>query len=122
MVGPGFPTDIRGRKSLIRLTRLRAAVMETVESRLLLANSALAFPNADGRLVYAPNAAGDVIPEFSQVGFKNGTIPLPNTSGGVIVPVKQTINPGAAGVDMTTTIQNAINAVSALALDANGFR
>src|SRR4051812_41230981 len=97
-------------------------LVETLEGRRLLASSALVFAGPDGRLIYTPNAAGDRIPDFSQVGYKTGSVPLPNTAGGVAVPVKQTINPGAAGVDMTTAIQNAINAVSALSLDPNGFR
>ena len=69
-----------------------------------------------------PTPQGDVIPNFSMVGYMTGDVPLPDTTGGVSVPVKVTINPGAAGVDMTTTIQNAINTVSAMTPDANGFR
>src|SRR3954454_21370500 len=94
---------------------------ESLEIRQLLAASSIVFQGADGRLVYAPTAVGDRIPDFSQVGYKTGNVPLPSTPGGVSVPVKQTVNPGAAGADMTTTIQNAINAVSALPLDGNGF-
>ena len=56
------------------------------------------------------------------VGYMTGNVPLPDASGGVTVPVKQTINPGAPGVDMLSTIQNAINVVSAITPDANGFR
>lgn len=102
--------------------RIRRACVEALESRVLLSTSSLVFPGADGRLVYMPNAAGDVIPDFSSVGYMTGTVPLPDTTGGAAVPVKQTVHPGAAGVDMTATIQNAINAVSALTPDANGFR
>src|SRR3954451_13289298 len=102
--------------------RCRRPVLESLEGRTLLANSVWAFPGADGRLVYGTQPSGDRIPDFSMVGYKNGSVALPNTTGGVAVPVKQTINPGAVGVDMTSTIQNAINAVSALSLDANGFR
>jgi autotransporter-associated beta strand protein len=98
------------------------AVLETLETRRLLAVSSIVYAGADGRLVYAPDAQGDVIPDFSMVGYKTGNVSLPNTAGGVSVPVKQTINPGAPGVDMTATIQGAINAVSALAPDGNGFR
>src|SRR5690349_1849972 len=99
--------------------RSRRRNLEPLEPRRLLAASAIVFPGAgDGRLVYAPTPVGDVIPDFSQVGYKTGNAPLPNTPGGVTVPVKQTVNPGAAGADMTSTIQSAINAVSALPLDA----
>src|SRR4051812_4412387 len=114
--------DPRGRRGLGLSTGATGAVAQALEQRWLLASSSLAFPGTDGRLIYAPTAAGDVIPDFSMVGYKTGNVPLPDTSGGVSVPVKQTLNPGAPGVDMTTTIQNAINAVSALSLDANGFR
>src|SRR5437773_3065352 len=111
-------SEILRRRSFVRA----AAAVETLESRRLLANSTIVFPGADGRLVYAPNAQGDIIPDFSMVGYKAGNGPLPNTSGGVSVPVKQSVNPGAAGVEMASTIQTAINAVQALPLDANGFR
>src|SRR5215212_5815161 len=104
------------------IVRASRAAIETLEARTLLAQSAYAYPGEDGRLVYGPTALGDFIPDFSQVGYKTGNVPLPNTAGGVTVPVKQTIFPGAAGVDMTATIQTAINAVGNLAQDANGFR
>jgi autotransporter-associated beta strand protein len=93
-----------------------------LEIRALLANSTLVFPGPDGRLVYTPQADGDQIPDFSGVGYLTGNVPLPDTSGGIQVPVTQTINPGAPGVDMHDTIQNAINSVSGLTPDANGFR
>ena len=69
-----------------------------------------------------PDAQGDVIPNFSNVGYLTGDVPLPDTAGGISVPVKVTINPGVPGVDMTTTIQNAINTVAGMTPDANGFR
>jgi autotransporter-associated beta strand protein len=102
--------------------RIAAAVLETLENRRLLAASAIAFLGPDGRLIYAPDAQGDVIPDFSMVGYKTGNVPLPNTAGGVTVPVKRTINPGAPGVDMTSTIQGAIDDVEDDVMDANGFR
>src|SRR5262249_19221160 len=82
--------------------------------------SSIVYAGADGRLVYTPDAQGDVIPDFSRVGYKTGNVPLPNTAGGVTVPVRQTLSP--TGGDMTSTIQAAINAVSAMPLDGNGFR
>src|SRR5689334_14073198 len=101
--------------------RVARAAVETLEARRLLSTSTIVFPGPDGRLVYAPNAQGDVVPDFSMVGYETGNVALPDTTGGLTVPVKQTVNPGAPGVDMTATIQNAINAVAALAPDANGF-
>src|SRR5262245_5160702 len=91
--------------------RLDRAVLETLENRTLLAASALAFLGPDGRLLYTPDAQGDVIPDFSMVGYKTGNVPLPNTPGGVTVPVKITLNPGAPGVDMAAIIQAAIDDV-----------
>src|SRR6185503_10416523 len=82
----------------------------------------IVFAGADGRLTYAPDAQGDVIPDFSMVGYKTGSVPLPNTPGGVAAPAKVTLNPGAASVDMTSTIQAAIDSAEAMPLDANGFR
>ena len=49
----------------------------------LLTNSSLVFPGTDGHLVYMPNAQGDVIPNFSMVGYQTGDVPLPDTPGGV---------------------------------------
>src|SRR5690349_17230647 len=88
----------------------------------MLSASSIVYQGADGRLVYTPNPVGDVIPDFSSVGYKTGNVPLPDTPGGVQVPVKITLTPGAAGVDRTTDIQNAINSVSEMAADANGFK
>ncbi|HZZ27478.1 MAG TPA: hypothetical protein VFE46_05670, partial [Pirellulales bacterium] len=95
---------------------------ELLESRRLLANSSLVYPDADGHLVYVADPQGNVIPNFSTVGYMTGDVPLPDTTGGVSVPVMATVNPGAAGVDMTTAIQNAINTVSAMSMQSNGFR
>jgi hypothetical protein len=80
----------------------------------------LVYAGANGHLSYLPNASGDVIADFSTVGYETGDVPLPDTSGGVQVPVMQTINPSAG--DQTTIIQNAINAVQAMPLQSNGFR
>ncbi len=95
---------------------------ELLEIRSQLTVSSLVYPGPDGHLVYVPNAVGDVIPNFSNVGYMTGDVPLPDTAGGVTVPVMATLNPGAPGVDMTSAIQNAINTVSAMPLQSNGFR
>jgi Ca2+-binding RTX toxin-like protein len=97
------------------------AAFEALEDRTLLSVlSDLVYPGPDGHLVYVPNAQGDVIPNFSQVGYETGVVPLPDTPNGYTVPVAITINPSAG--DQTTIIQNAINTVSALPLNAEGFR
>jgi hypothetical protein len=70
--------------------------------------------DANGRLVYVPYANGDTIPDFSNAGYGGGGVPLPN------VPVAATVAPVAG--DDAASIQAAIDAVSALPPDADGFR
>jgi hypothetical protein len=68
----------------------------------------------DGRLAYPPYADGDIIPDFSRVGYAGGGVALP------VVPVKATVSPGIG--DDGARIQAAIDAVGALAPDVSGFR
>ncbi|MEP0369028.1 MAG: T9SS type A sorting domain-containing protein [Cyclobacteriaceae bacterium] len=81
--------------------------------------SSLASLN-NGQLEYTPFAAegqtnaDNVIPDYSFAGYKRGGVALPD------VPVVLTISP--TGGDDLASIQNAINTVSAMPLDANGFR
>src|SRR5947207_14081394 len=102
------------RRSTTRQRRIVRAAMQTLESRRLLAQSIYAFPGADGHMLYLPQPLGDNIQDYSTAGFQGGTVPIPN------VAVKATVSPIAG--DDTANIQAAINAVSALALDASGFR
>ncbi|HHT27174.1 MAG TPA: hypothetical protein GXZ82_08025 [Firmicutes bacterium] len=74
----------------------------------------LAFLGQDGRLQYTPDYLGNQIPDFSYAGYMGGGVPLPT------VPVKAIVEPGEG--DDTRRIQTAINEVSALPQDANGFR
>ena len=69
---------------------------------------------SDGRLVYVPDRYGNTIPDFSLCGYEAGGKRIPT------VPVRETIEPvrGDAG----KVIQEAIDKVSALAPDGNGFR
>ena len=69
---------------------------------------------SNGRLVYTPDAEGDRLPDFSDVGYRGGKAPLPS------VPVVVRIDPIAG--DNTAHIQAAIDQVAAMPLDANGFR
>jgi hypothetical protein len=94
--------------------------LEHLEERNLLATSSLVYPGADGNLIYAPDARGNRVEDFSMVGYQTGVVPLPDTAGGVGVPVRVTLSPTSG--DQTSRIQAAINQVSALPLDANGFR
>jgi hypothetical protein len=83
---------------------------------------------ADGSLEYTPYAneinvvqgstanpaAVNTVPDFSNVGYKGGGVPIPFLS------VKQTIFPTTG--DRRQDIQNAIDDVATLPLDSNGFR
>lgn len=72
------------------------------------------FRGYDGRLVYKTDERGNCIPDFSNVGYRGGGVAIPS------VPVKATLEPmpGDAGA----RIQAAIDEVSSLPPDANGFR
>jgi HYR domain len=69
---------------------------------------------SDGRLVYVPYPNADTIPDFSNAGYGGGGVALPN------VAVKKTITP--VDGDDGANIQAAIDEVSALAPEADGFR
>ena len=69
-----------------------------------------------GRLIYVPDAEGDRILDFSNVGYKGrGSALLPND-----IPTVLTVSPIVG--DDTANIQAAINAVAAMPLQANGYR
>ena len=76
--------------------------------------SSLVSVGTNGRLVYTADAKGNVVPDFSAVGYMNSEAPIPTV--GVVL----TVNPVAG--DNLANIQNAINQVAAMPLDANGFR
>ena len=68
----------------------------------------------NGQLIYTPDADGFVIPDFSYAGYHNGNEEIPD------VPVVKEISPIAG--DNTAHIQNAINEVAKLPLNAAGYR
>ncbi|WP_443969658.1 hypothetical protein [Sphingobium sp. CR28] len=72
------------------------------------------YPGTDGKLVYVPDEQGNVIHDASHAGYGGGGVAIP------MVAIKETIWPVAG--DNTAHIQAAIDKVSALPLDANGFR
>ncbi len=72
------------------------------------------YPGGDGKLVYVPDEQGNIIHDASHAGYGGGGVPIP------IVPLKETIWPVAG--DNTEHVQAAIDKVSALPLDRNGFR
>mgnify|MGYP001178210132 CR=1 FL=1 len=78
--------------------------------------SVWAYPGVTGRLIYAPDAQGDRIMDFSGVGYRGRGVELiPN-----LVPTIVTVAPVAG--DDTATIQAAIDLVAALPIGPDGFR
>jgi hypothetical protein len=79
--------------------------------------SKLAAVGPDGRLHYtAYTAQGDILPDFSHCGYGGGGVPLP------VAAVRATLEPVAGEADDAPRIQQAIDQVSALPLDADGLR
>jgi len=76
--------------------------------------STLVSVGTNGHLVYTADAKGNIVPDFSAVGYKNSEAPIPTV--GVVL----TVNPVAG--DNLANVQNAINQVAAMPLDSNGFR
>ena len=76
--------------------------------------------NGDGTLTYVPNPRGDVVPDFSTCGWRNGDEPLPGQPGGITIADVEALDPGTG--DQSDRVQAAINRVSARNLDTNGFR
>ncbi len=80
----------------------------------LLAPTSKVYPDPNGKLVYVKDDKGNQIPDFSNAGYKGGGVPLP------YVPIKETVWPVLD--DNSDSIQAAIDRVSALPLNENGFR
>ncbi|HML76036.1 MAG TPA: hypothetical protein PKB02_16215 [Anaerohalosphaeraceae bacterium] len=84
------------------------------------AESTLAYFGADNRLIYGfyvnqgETDAVNRLPDFSTCGYRSGGVAIPE------IPVVQTLEPQEG--DDTQRIQAAINSVSILPLNANGFR
>ena len=76
--------------------------------------STLVAIGSNGKLVYTPDSKGNIIPDFSGVGYRNSEYPIPT------VGVVKTISPVVG--DNLANIQTAINEVSTYPLDSNGFR
>src|SRR6187399_2897546 len=76
--------------------------------------TSLVYPGSDGRLVYVADSLGNKIPDFSNAGYKGGGVPIP------MVQPKVTVWPVPG--DNSDHLQKVIDSVSALPLDAFGFR
>jgi hypothetical protein len=71
--------------------------------------------NKDGSLSYTPDEKGNIIPDFSRVGYYAGDKAIPD------IPVVKTISPVADG-SSEELIQSAINEVSQRTPGKDGFR
>jgi hypothetical protein len=69
--------------------------------------------NSDGSLTYIPDEKGNIIPDFSRVGYYNGDKQIPN------IAVVKTITPSAGAEQQ---IQIAIDELAKQPLNGNGFR
>jgi len=69
--------------------------------------------NKDGSLTYVPDEKGNILPDFSRVGYYNGDKKIPD------ITIIKTVSP-ATGAEKQ--IQNAIDELSNQPLDKNGFR
>ena len=76
-------------------------------------SSVWAFQGPGGKIVRQPDALGNRVLDYSGVGYKGGTVPIP------VVAVKTNISPAAG--DNGPKIQSAIDYVATLPL-VNGFR
>jgi len=88
------------------LSRARAADLAPTASRV--------YPGVDGKLVYVPDDQGNLIHDASHAGYGGGGVAIPT------VAVRETIWPVPG--DNSAHVQAAIDRVSALPLDGNGFR
>lgn len=98
-------------------------VLFLLETSIVLGqNSSLVYPGSNGKLVYEKYANWgedtlvNIIPDFSFAGYMKGGVPLP-----LDIPVKITLDPTGMEDDRVM-IQDAIDEVSALMPDENGFR
>jgi hypothetical protein len=101
------------RRSILQLA-LAPAFLSRAQVEDLAPTVSRVHPGTDGRLVNVPDEQGNTILDSSHAGYGGGGVPIPT------VPVKVTVWPVAG--DNTDNIQAAIDKISALPLDANGFR
>ena len=76
--------------------------------------SSLVKLSKNGSLIYVPDAKGDIIPDFSRVGYHQGDKAIP------VVKVVKELSPN--GTNDQQQIQNAINEVAKLPIGKDGFR
>jgi hypothetical protein len=72
------------------------------------------FYGKGGKLTYTPDELGNVIPDFSQVGYRYGDVPIPD--------INTVVEVSPVDGDDGSTIQTAINSLNNVPPDENGFR
>ena len=77
-------------------------------------------PGPSGRLQYLTNALGDRIPDFSMVGYQGGGVPLPDLTA--LLGTQRAVMVSPVDGDDGAAIQAAIDRVSAMPLQEDGFR
>ncbi len=85
-----------------------------------VATSSWVYPSASGNLIHRLDERGQSIADFSNCGYRSGTVPLPDVQREIAPARWVTVSPGDG--DDTALIQNAINTVKAMTPDANGWR
>jgi hypothetical protein len=101
------------RRKILQLA-MTPALLGHAQVQDLAPTTSRLYPGPDGRLFYVPDEQGNTIHDASHAGYGGGGVALPT------VPVRETAWPVAG--DNTANVQAAIDRVSALPLDANGFR
>jgi hypothetical protein len=97
-----------------RLAVWTAAVLATAGSQFAQTTSLVRLEN--GRLVYTPTSTGDVIPDYSGVGYRNSEAPIPQMSD---FPYVTELTPGSG--DRAGDLRAAIQRVADKPL-VNGLR
>lgn len=99
---------------LILFPILFLGAVSLIKAQDIPPTTTLVYPGTDGKLVYVADSLGNKIPDFSNAGYIGGGVPIPYVANKVTVwPVLG---------DNSANIQAAIDKISALPLDASGFR
>src|SRR3954471_14441232 len=101
------------RRRIVQLA-LAPAALAGAQAQDLRPTVSRVYPGDDGKLVYVPDDQGNTIHDSSHAGYGGGGVAIPT------VPVKETIWPVLG--DNTANIQAAVDKVSALPVNKNGFR
>ncbi|HEY3384641.1 MAG TPA: DUF6298 domain-containing protein [Vicinamibacterales bacterium] len=106
--GPGVPGAARAQTSPLPATRPAISVTQ----------------GGDGRLVYTSDPAGNRIIDFSHAGYAGGGPPLPDVPARIVVPPLSSPRTGGTSGRLgdRARIQAAIDLVSSMPADGNGFR